>query len=326
MNAKISPMKNQQALIERRPYYLPNGDKTTRVYCEHCQRKEATPYYDTKTNIPINETHYYKCNHSVSCGYDLKPTRGFSSRHNNKSINQTNYRPIRTLKKQIQFIKSDDIQKICNLDHTFLRWMIDRFGEERMAVITARMLMCGLFLYDENWTVFLQYDLKGNCRTGKCIQFDFSGNQPRKNQVNFLHTVKSIVSSPPEYIEQTYFGLNQLNQNLNNHPIAVVESEKTAVIMSVYRPSLIWIATGGKSNLCPIKLKPFKSRKIILIPDLDAVNDWTKKSKEFNRLGFSTSVYSSWVEFANSSVHSQTMDILDVALQFDLNRTPSGFL
>jgi hypothetical protein len=326
MNAKIRPMKHEQALIDRRPYFLPNGDKTTRVYCHHCQRKEATPYYDSKTNTPINEAKFYKCNHSISCSYDLRPNKRINSRHNNRYVKQTNYKSRLARKKQITFIKREDIKKICSLDHTLFRWLLDRFGEKRMMEVSARMLMCGLFINDENWTVFLQYDLNGNCRTGKCIQFDFHDSQPRKKKVHFLHSVTSVVSSPLDNIEQTYFGLNQLTQNLDDLPIAIVESEKTAVIMTLYRPSLIWIATGGKSNLCSEKLKPFKSRKIILIPDIDAIDDWTNKSNELNGLGFSTIVYSSWIEYANSNVYSPTMDILDVALQYEPDKTPSGFL
>ena len=57
--------------------------------------------------------------------------------------------------------------------------------------------------------------------------------------------------------------------NLGGEVIAVVESEKTAVIMSAVKPEYIWLATGGKTELNVAKLKPLAGRKVILFPDTD---------------------------------------------------------
>ena len=60
--------------------------------------------------------------------------------------------------------------------------------------------------------------------------------------------------------------------------IAVVEAEKTAVIMSEVKPEYIWMATGGKTELNVAKLRPLEGRRIILFPDTDAdgqtYRDW----------------------------------------------------
>lgn len=55
--------------------------------------------------------------------------------------------------------------------------------------------------------------------------------------------------------------------------VAVVESEKTAVIMSALRPDFIWMATGGKTELNVAKLKPLAGRRVILFPDTDETGD-----------------------------------------------------
>ena len=57
--------------------------------------------------------------------------------------------------------------------------------------------------------------------------------------------------------------------NLGGEVIAVVESEKTAVIMSAVKPEYIWLATGGKTELNVAKLRPLAGRKVILFPDTD---------------------------------------------------------
>jgi len=64
------------------------------------------------------------------------------------------------------------------------------------------------------------------------------------------------------------FGLHQLTTTPHS-PVAVVESEKTAVIMSAIRPEYVWMATGGKTELSVAKLKPLENRRVILFPDTD---------------------------------------------------------
>ena len=60
--------------------------------------------------------------------------------------------------------------------------------------------------------------------------------------------------------------------------VAIVESEKTAVIMSALKPDCLWLATGGKTELNVAKLKPLCQHKVILFPDTDengqAYREW----------------------------------------------------
>lgn len=60
-------------------------------------------------------------------------------------------------------------------------------------------------------------------------------------------------------------------------PVAIVESEKTAIIMSLYAPAYIWLATGGAGWLNVGKCKVLKGRKVVLFPDLKQYDTWNKK-------------------------------------------------
>ena len=55
----------------------------------------------------------------------------------------------------------------------------------------------------------------------------------------------------------------------DNKTICVVESEKTAVMMSELRPDCLWLATGGKTELNVARLKPLQGHRVILFPDTD---------------------------------------------------------
>lgn len=52
-------------------------------------------------------------------------------------------------------------------------------------------------------------------------------------------------------------------------PIAIVEAEKTAVIMSEIYPQYIWLAAGGLGEVQTDKFRPLRERKLILFPDTD---------------------------------------------------------
>ena len=55
--------------------------------------------------------------------------------------------------------------------------------------------------------------------------------------------------------------------------IAVVEAEKTAVIMSEVKPEYLWLATGGKTELSVARLKPLAGHRVILFPDTDETGE-----------------------------------------------------
>ena len=55
--------------------------------------------------------------------------------------------------------------------------------------------------------------------------------------------------------------------------IAVVEAEKTAVIMSEVKPEYLWLATGGKTEMNVARLKPLAGHRVILFPDTDETGE-----------------------------------------------------
>ena len=71
-----------------------------------------------------------------------------------------------------------------------------------------------------------------------------------------------------DIVRHCLFGLHLL-KDLDLQPVAVVEAEKTAVILSAYYPQYVWLATGGLFEVQPEKFRPLKGRKVILFPDAD---------------------------------------------------------
>ena len=64
---------------------------------------------------------------------------------------------------------------------------------------------------------------------------------------------------------------------------AIVESEKTALIMSLVCPDRVWLATGGKANFKESMLAPLIGLEVAVYPDADALHDWYTRAVEMNR-------------------------------------------
>jgi len=72
--------------------------------------------------------------------------------------------------------------------------------------------------------------------------------------------------------------------------MAVVEAEKTAVILSELYPQYIWLASGGLGEVQPDKFRALRGCKVILFPDTDpdgiAYSRWSNAAEEVMRSVF----------------------------------------
>ncbi len=68
-----------------------------------------------------------------------------------------------------------------------------------------------------------------------------------------------------------------LLQRYPSTTVALVESPKNALYGALAFPQLTWVAAGNKGNLTRQAMMPLKGRDVIVIPDCDAVEEWTEK-------------------------------------------------
>ncbi len=131
----------------------------------------------------------------------------------------------------------------------------------------------GTSKYYPGGCIFWQVDELGNIRSGKIMPYSpITGKRDRQATPvsNWVHTVLKM---DPFTLQQCFYGQHLLCEDTST-PIAIVESEKTAIVASVFIPSFIWIASGGKGNLTRKKCQCLAGRKVVLFPDLGAVEDW----------------------------------------------------
>jgi len=140
-----------------------------------------------------------------------------------------------------------------------------------------------------NATIFWQIDEYEQIHAGKIMLYSPVTGKRIKEPCNHINWLHKAVKEPDFNLNQCLFGLHLISSE-NYKPIAIVESEKTAVIMSIYLPKYVWMATGSKSNLKAELLKPLKKRKIVLFPDKGEFENWNLKATDLNTTGFKIAV------------------------------------
>lgn len=274
-------MRNHRFTLE--PY---NGMKT-RHKCPNCNNTKAfTRYIDLETQEYLNES-VGKCSRLIKCGYHFAPKDYF--RNNNISFKvqdnqKDSWKPQPKPNPKTSFISHDIMRKskATKSSNYFLDFLSNHWNKE-VAFELVEKYNIGTSMYWPGATVFWQVDNNSNIRSGKIMLYNASNGKRVKEPYNHINWVHSVLKLDDFNLEQCYFGEHLLNDNLSK-PVAIVESEKTAIICSVYLPEFIWLACGSVNNLNEAKTRSLKGRNVVLFPDLNCYDLWNDKIPELTKL------------------------------------------
>ena len=182
------------------------------------------------------------------------------------------------------------------------RWLCTQFPEEQVAEVLARYRTGST---RDGRIIYWQIDEYGQVRAGKVMAYDLDGHRKKdgKGNVCWVHSMKIDGIRFDEMLApQCLFGLHLLNDNVDVNEnlaprcvqapslrgraggeAAIVESDKTALIMSLVCPDKVWLATGGKANFKESMLAPLIGLEVAVYPDADALHDWYTRAVEMNR-------------------------------------------
>ena len=144
------------------------------------------------------------------------------------------------------------------------------FLERRLGVYNAKSVIEKYLLgTGENRSViFPHIDVNGNILGLKSMNYNPETGRSQKGYIYWDNSVK-------HRYKPCLFGLHLLNES--EKKIAIVESEKTAILMSIFMPFYTWMACGGSNGLRTEKLKYFNNREVHLFPDVGWYNDWSER-------------------------------------------------
>lgn len=266
----------------------PYDGMSTRYHCPSCKQREKTftRYIDTATGKHLHPG-VGRCNRESKCGYHYTPKQYFQDNDIN-DITPPEAHRIATAApkpKAISFIPIEVFKASLNPsaynNNCFVSYLINLFGVD-VAGKAISQYFVGTSNYWDGATVFWQIDTMGRLRTGKIMLYNPITGKRIKEPFNHISWVHKSTKQPNFVLGQCLFGEHLLNDRTK--PVAIVESEKTAVIASVYLPSFIWVAVGSLTNLNAEKCNILKGRAITLFPDLKGYDKWSSKANELSHL------------------------------------------
>jgi hypothetical protein len=252
-------------------------DKSSKKFnCPQCGKKRFVKYVENETGH-YADSKYGRCDRQDSCGYKLYP--------NNNSIVNYNYVPPKP--KKPTYIDKEILQKtLTKYDiNPLVTYLYSHYtkNEVNATIDKYQVGTSNRFNYS---TVFWQMDNTGNIRSGKIMAYDITtGKRVKKEDgsplISWAHTALNI----PEFnLNQCLFGLHLLSESIKQ--VAIVESEKTAVIMSIEFPQYTWMATASLNGFKYDLLEPLKNKEIIAFPDKGGYERWRSTADNLNRVGF----------------------------------------
>lgn len=292
-------------------------DKSSKKFiCPSCGKRRFVRYINQITTEYLEET-YGRCDRETSCGYHNNPKQ-------NECIAIVNIEKINITPDFIDpLLVKQSLKKYCN--NNFAKFLYKHFANGEVENCIARFNI-GTSKHWEGSTVFWQINQTQKVHTGKIILFDENTGKRVKIPFPHINWVHKKINKDKYNLKQCLFGLHQLKSSIamplqyNCNTIAIVESEKTAIIMSLFIPEYLWMATGSKQNLKLQLLEPIKKENIVVYPDKGEFEDWNKKVIELQKLGFKIKC-SSIVE--NSEFETGT-DLADIYFAMKKNASKNN--
>ena len=298
----------------------PYNGMSSRYHCPKCKPRNKTlsRYIDTETGEHVHHS-VGRCNRESKCGYHYPPKQYFQN--NNISFETPQPiafkpRPIPPPPKPVSFIPVE-VFRASLKEHeanNFVKFLIKVFGVEVTSDLISKYFIATSKLW-KGATVFWQIDTNGNVRTGKIMLYSPSTGKRVKEPFNHINWAHKALKQPEFELKQCLFGEHLLIDK--SKPVAIVESEKTAVIASVYLPYFIWLAAGSLTNLNAEKCSVLKGRTVTLFPDLNGFEKWSNKAKELSGLAIFT-VSDLLERKANETEKQQGFDLADYLIHLDV--------
>ena len=253
-----------------------------------------------------------------SCGDTFLPSGQFSV---------TEKLPVYGIREREVSHISEDIVSHSMQDYSrniFKHWLVENFGEHK-AMEVSKQYLIGSSDHWENRgaTIFWYCDFNGVYRSGKIMLYNTDGHRVKKpyEHCNWVHAVSKLSNY---HFSQCFFGEHLLSKTENtDKPVVIVESEKTAIVASIYFPDVLWLACGGSTGLTESKSKILRGRNVVLYPDLGKFELWSKKAENLRNICASVKVSDYLERQASEEDRQGGFDIADYLIQFPVGEVVS---
>lgn len=320
------------------PYLEKYAGRKSRHECPSCHDKHSfTRYLNGDTSEVIHPS-VGRCDHESGCGYHYTPKEyhrdnpqlsEFSDTIKDGKItarsneNHPKFTP-RVEEKELGRIPKQYIIQSLGYDSNFVAFLCSIFDRYTLESPTIERLMSDYYLgcAKDKSVIFWQLDGK-RIRTGKIMQYNPTTGKRVKNAsgaIDWVHAkLKRDKVLPDDFnLVQCLFG-EHLLKRYPDKVVALVESEKSALIGAGMFPEYLWLATGGRSQLSTDKLRVLRGRTIIMFPDTDIDGKtyalWSEKAKELEAMGCTVTVSDLLERTASVEDKASGLDIADYLIR-----------
>ena len=262
--------------------------KNSRHKCPSCGHEHSFTYYVDDNGEPLSPI-CGRCDRETHCGYHYPPKKYFEDHPVDRTTKQPFIPKMQMIEKPPQplcTLPFRYVRQSASYNSTFVRFLCSLFDHDRLDCPTVRRLgeLYALGATKNQAVIFWQIDIRGRVRSGKIMRYGEDGHRIKDGGgTNWVHAKLKQAGLLPDdwHLTQCLFGEHLLNWSANRDKVvALVESEKSALIGAACFPDYVWLATGGKSQLSIDKMKALSGRTVILFPDVDGYSEWKEKAKE----------------------------------------------
>ena len=295
--------------------------RESRHTCPNCHKKRCFTRYIDKWGLFSFPDDVGKCDHINSCGFHRSPKDFFKE---NRSLNETIMNQKKPFISENKINTSVSFHPISLMESTLKNYgqnhlftfLSEKFGKKRTEELFTRYYVGTA---KDNSTVFWLVDFLNRVRGGKIILYGVDGHRI-KGTLHDVRWAHSQMQIPYFNFKSCYFGEHLLNGDRNS-TIAMVESEKSAIIAACYIPECVWIATGGLGNgFSAEQLSLLRGRNVVLFPDLNGTEKWRSQLKKMKAMGIHATIFDGLEQLATKEEKQKGLDIAD----FLLNERPQA--
>ena len=292
----------------------------SRHECPRCRDKHSFVLYVDASGQPLDER-VGRCNHEDGCGYHYTPKEFFIDNPSRQErIHQRTATPGRTagrtatpgLKQQEpDYLPFSYVEKSASFNSDFVHFLCGILSE---AEIERAVEDYAIGATKGGDVIFWQIDMNGRVRTGKIMKYDKDTGHRCKavGGITWVHSVLIKQGRLKDFnLRQCLFG-EHLLKVYPNRPVALVESEKSALIGAAIFHKYTWMACGGKSNLNADKMRVLRGKQVVLFPDTGGgYEDWCRRAKDIEAVGCRVSVSDILERHATDEEKAKGIDIAD---------------
>ena len=270
------------------------GRRQQKFECPQCGRRRCfVRYVDLRDGCRYVADGVGRCDHQHSCGYHCTPAEYYRdnprARDSAARRHDVDYTPPRL--PPFQPLPVDYVVRSHSADSTFWRWFSTEAA--RRLSLTAEDVQRVFEDYMVGATrggdvIFWQVDGGGRVHGGHIMRYGDDGH--RRGYQGWTHV--SLIREgrlPLDWqLYQCLYGEHLLARHPERH-VCVVESEKTALLMSAVMPGMVWLATAGSGGLSRERTECLRGRRVTLFPDSGCRDKWRERMRQTSGIDYNVS-------------------------------------